>query len=60
MKPLVNILGSLLLLAAAAFYVFGFMATFELSDNQTQFLPFRIVYAATALGCLVGTGFLIA
>lgn len=59
MKPLVTILSSLLLLAVAAFCVFGFMATFEPSDNQTQFLAFKIGYAAIALGCLIGTGFLI-
>jgi hypothetical protein len=60
MKPLVAIFGSLLLLAVAAFCVFGFLATFEPTDNVTQFMAFRIGYAVIALGCMVGMGFLIA
>ncbi len=53
------IVGSLLLLAAAAFCVFGLMATFEPTDKATQFMAFRIGYAVVGLGCLVGVGFLI-
>jgi hypothetical protein len=57
MKPLVAIFGSLLLLAVAAFCVFGFLATFEPTDNA---IAFRIGYAVIGVGCLVGVGFLIA
>ena len=56
MKLLVAILGSLLLLAIAAFCAFGFMATFEPTANA---LAFRIGYAVIGLGCLVGVGFLV-
>ena len=58
MKFLVAILGSLLLLAVAAFCGFGFLATFEPTDNTTQFLAFRIGYTVIGLGCVVGAGFL--
>lgn len=56
MKRLVAILGSPLLLAIAAFSVFGFMATFEPTDNA---LAFRVGYTVIGLGCLVGAAFLI-
>jgi hypothetical protein len=59
MKQLVLILGSILLLAVAAFCVFGFLATFEPTDNETQFMAFRIGYAVVGVGCLIGIGFLI-
>ncbi len=59
MKLLVAILGSMLLLAVAAFCVFGFLATFEPTDNVTQFMAFRIGYSVIGIGCLVGVGFLI-
>ncbi len=59
MKLLVAILGSLLLLAVAAFCGFGFLATFEPTDNVPQFMAFRIGYGVIGLGCLVGIGFLI-
>ncbi len=48
--------GSLLLLAVAAFCVFGFLATFEPTDNA---LAFRIGYTVIGVGCLVGAGVLI-
>lgn len=57
MKLFVAILGSLPLLAVAAFCVFGFLATFEPTDND---LVFRVGYTVIGLGCLVGVGFLIA
>ena len=60
MKLIVAILGSLLLLSIAAFCGFGFLATFEPTDNVTQFMAFRIGYNVTGVGCLVGVGFLIA
>ncbi len=60
MKPFVAILGSLLLLAVAAFCGFGFLATFEPTDNVTQFMAFRIGYLVIGIGCLVGVGFLMA
>ena len=56
MKIIVAILGSLLLLAVAAFCVFGFLATFEPTDNA---LVFRVGYTVIGLGCLAGIGFLI-
>ena len=54
MKLFVAILGSLLLLAVAAFCGFGFLATFEPTNNA---LAFRIGYAVIGFGCLVGVGF---
>ena len=59
MKLLVAILGSLLLLAVAAFCGFGFLATFEPTENVAQFMAFRIGYAVIGLCCLVSVGFLI-
>ena len=58
MKLLVTILGSLLLLAVAAFCVFGFLATFEPTDKTDQFMAFRIGYTVIGLGCVGGAGFL--
>ena len=60
MKLFVAILGSLLLLAVAAFCGFGFLATFEPTDNVAQFMALRIGYSVMCLVCLVGVGFLIA
>ena len=57
MKLLVAIVGSLLLLAVAAFCVFGFLATLEPTSNA---MAFRIGYTVIGLGCLVGVGFLVA
>lgn len=57
MKLIVAIVGSLLLLAVAAFCGFGFMATFEPTSNA---LAFRGAYTVIGIGCLVGVGFLIA
>jgi len=59
MKLLIVIFGSLLLLAVAAFCLFGFLATFEPTTNTTQFMLFRIGYAVVGIGCLIGIGFLI-
>ena len=59
MKGLLFIIGSLLLLGVAAFCVFGFLATFEPTNNPAQFMAFRIGYSVIGLGCLVGMGFLI-
>ncbi len=59
MKLFVDIFGSLFLLSVAAFCVFGFLATFEPTDNTAQFMTFRVGYAVIGLGCLVGVGFLI-
>ena len=55
MKLLFTVVGSLLLLAIAAFCVFGFLATFEPTDKPEMFLAFRIGYAVVGIGCLVGT-----
>jgi len=59
MKPLIAIFGSLVLLAVAAFCVFGFLATFEPTDRAAWSVAFRIGYAAVGIGCLVGVGFLV-
>lgn len=56
MKLFVAILGSLLLLAVAAFCIFGFLATFEPTSNA---MAFRIGYTVIGLGCVVGAGILI-
>ena len=56
MKLFVALLGSLLLLAVAAFCLFGFLATFEPTDKVTQFMAFRIGYTVIGLGCVVGVG----
>ena len=58
MKLFVAIFASLLLMAVAAFCVFGFLATFEPTDNAAQFMAFRIGYSVIGLGCVVGVGFL--
>ena len=59
MKLIFAIFGSLILLAVAAFCLFGFLATFEPTTNTTQFMVFRIGYIVIGLGCLIGVGLLI-
>ena len=59
MKIVLAIIGSLLLFAVVAFCVFGFLATFEPTNNPGQFMAFRVGYSVVGLGCLVGIGFLI-
>ncbi|QEF97923.1 hypothetical protein Mal15_19690 [Stieleria maiorica] len=59
MKRMAAIPGVIALLAVAAFCGFGFLATFEPTDNVSQFLAFRIGYAVIALGSMVGVGLLI-
>lgn len=54
MKRFLMILGSLLLLALAAFCVFGFLATFEPTDRPEMFVAFRVGYAVVGVGSLVG------
>lgn len=56
MKLLVATLGSIVLLAVAVFCLFGFLATFEPTDNA---LAFRVGYTVIGLGCLVGAGLLL-
>lgn len=58
MNSLSALIGSLVLLAIAAFCVFGFLATFEPTDNTAQFMAFRIGYAVIGLGCVGGAGIL--
>ncbi len=60
MKRFGAMIGSVLLMAVAACCVFGFLATFEPTDNSAQFMAFRIGYAAVGVGCTLGMGFLIA
>ena len=59
MKIVLAIIGSLLLLAVAAFCVFGFLATFEPTNNPGQFMAFRVGYAIIGLGCVTGVILLI-
>lgn len=55
MATFARITGILTLVAIAGFCVFGFLATFE----PPGFLVLRGVYAATAIVCLMGTGWLL-
>lgn len=59
MKIVLAIIGSLLLFAVVAFCVFGFLATFEPTNNPGQFMAFRIGYAIIGLGCVTGVILLI-
>lgn len=54
MKLLLPIIGSLLLLAVAAFCIFGFLATFEPSGSPGTFMAFRVGYAVVGLCCIGG------
>lgn len=54
MKVILTIVMSLLLLAVAAFCLFGFLATFEPTDRPSQFLAFRVGYGVVGVGCLAG------
>jgi len=45
MRIVVAVAGSVVLLALAAFCLFGFFATFELTDTLGLFWALRIVYA---------------
>ena len=54
MKVLLAVAVSPMLLAVAAFCLFGFLATFEPTDRPGQFLAFRIGYAIVGIGCLAG------
>ena len=49
---------ALVLLAVAAFCVFGFLATFEPIDPEAQ-LIWRAVYGGVGLGCVAGAVWLI-
>lgn len=60
MKLLVAIVGSLLLLAVAAFCVFGLLATFEPADRAARHLVFRIGYIVIGTSSVAGAGFLVA
>jgi hypothetical protein len=59
MKMIVTVVGSILLLALAAFCLFGFLATFEPSNTPGMFWAFRIGYAIVGIGCVVGVCVLI-
>ena len=41
------------------FCVFGFLATFEPTNNPRQFMAFRIGYSVIGLGCIAGVILLI-
>ena len=51
MAQIIRIVYALLLLAVAAFSVFGFLATFEPSDHNI--LVWRVGYAAVGIGAIV-------
>jgi len=55
MKIILTVVGSILLLAIAAFCLFGFLATFEPTDRPGMFVAFRVGYAVVGISCLVGT-----
>jgi hypothetical protein len=59
MKILVAAIGCSLLLAVAAFCLFGFLASFEPTDRSGQFLPFRVGYALVGVSCIGGMAALI-
>lgn len=54
MTTTVAIIGSLFLLAVAAFCLFGFLATFEPTNNTGQFMAFRIGYSVVGVGSITG------
>ena len=56
MRSLVYFMFAAVLLMLAAFCVFGFLASFEPTDNA---LVFRIGYAIIGIGCLVGAAVLV-
>jgi hypothetical protein len=49
MRLLFAIVRSLFFFAVAAFCVFGFLATFEPTNNPGQFLAFRVGYSVIGL-----------
>jgi len=53
MRVIIASIGSLILLAIAAFCIFGFLATYE-PDETLEYMAFRIGYAVIGLGCLAG------
>jgi len=53
-RRLAAFLGALLLVAIAAFCLFGLLATFEPTVNSGMWLGFRIGYAVVGGGCLMG------
>jgi len=59
MKLVVFAGSSLLLLIVAAFCLFGFLATFEPTGNESEFMIFRIAYAVIGIACLAGLCFVI-
>ena len=56
MSTLVHVLFALVLLAIAAFCVFGFMATFEPPADANK--PLRVIYGLVGVGCLAGAAWL--
>lgn len=52
MKHFLTTVASVFLFAAAAYCLFGFLASFEPTDPPGKFLGFRIVYAAVGVTCL--------
>jgi len=56
MKPVFRCLLAVVMLMLAGFCVFGFLASFEPTDNA---MVFRIGYAVMGVSCLAGSGGLI-
>jgi hypothetical protein len=55
MKILLAVLGAMLLLALAAFCLFGSLATFEPTDTPAVSWALRVGYAVVGIGSLAGT-----
>jgi len=52
MNPIIKIISTIFCLALLLFSVFGFLATFEPLDKNTQIL-FRIIYGTSGFGSLL-------
>ena len=57
-RIIVRIVFALLLLSVAAFCVFGFLSSYEISDTSGR-LPWQIGYGTLGLICLGGAGFVL-
>jgi len=53
MSPILRVILSLVMACLAGFSIFGFMATFEPLDPDTQ-MTWRIIYVALFVGSTVG------
>ena len=53
MSPMLRVVLSLTIACLAGFSIFGFMATFEPLDPDTQ-MTWRVIYVALFVGSIVG------